>query len=657
MQTKNASRFFLLLALVGLLVVELPLLGRAAAVSDDDSTQPRGAPLEDARNAGGQLLDPIIDGFRAPAFRASLQEDSYTDWAGTMMANATRDPAFFATLSIANRDIIEFANSLPGDPKDSTTPLGAFLKRNQIAEDISRGPDGRLQPEDLLPVAADICLRCHTPPGWMEAHSEPPSKRFPFLAGQFWGAAFRQHPVDANGKPRIVDTSRESEAEMDGIDCDFCHRVTDASRRPSRFDGSSMAAGNGGFFVDRNDPFEEEVEPEYDILGEGDFCGACHDVTNPLIKTATKIGGVVPDMLHPIERTYTEWYWSGFRGEQSCQDCHEPMQFQGAQTWMVHPVLASLWGEVDRPWREAPYDYAVPERAPLYQDAAKRNRAFLGSQAADVEILEIPGSPKAGDAVALKVKVTNKTGHKLPTGFSEGRQAWIHVKAVDEAGVVLFEDGALDGNGFLVRTPETKVYEQVVLAGRPELREKEGRTCYAGYPFLDENADGCVDEHESHFHFVLMNYIKKDNRIPPKGYNKAAYTKDGAFIVPFDPKDTDYADGQNWDVTPYGFGIPPDAKGRVRITATLWYQTFSRQYVEFLHENDIEKTLKHGGRARNLPPGPFDNHETWGSALYQLWKDAGMGPPVRMGQAEVMIPPDSAGPDRGAKEEKRAVTP
>jgi len=43
--------------------------------------------------------------------------------------------------------------------------------------------------------------------------------------------------------------------------------------------------------------------------------------------------------------------------------------------------------------------------------------------------------------------------------------------------------------------------------------------------------------------------------------------------------------------------------------------------------------------------------------LYQLWKDAGMGPPVRMGQAEVMIPPDSAGPDRGAKEEKRAVTP
>jgi hypothetical protein len=629
---------------LGLLLVGLPVLGRAAAITDEDSTQPRGAALEDARNEAGQLLDPIVDGFRAPAFRANLQDDSYTDWAGTMMANATRDPAFFAAMSIANRDIIEFVNTLPGDPQDPDTPLGAFLASNQIAGDVSRGPDGRLQPEDLLPITADLCLRCHTPPGWMEAHSEPPSKRFPFLAGQFWGAAFRQHPVDASGKPRTADLSRESEAEMDGIDCDFCHRVSDISRRPSRFDGSSMAAGNGGFFVDRNDPFEEEVESEYEILAEGHFCGACHDVTNPLLKTATKVGGKVPDMLHPIERTYTEWYWSSYREEQPCQDCHEPMQFQGAQTWMLYPGLATLWGDVDRVWREAPYEYAVPERGPLYQDAMKRNRAFLGREAADVEILEIPGSPAAGDTVALKIKVTNKTGHKLPTGFSEGRQAWIHVKAVDEAGKVVFEDGVLDENGFLVRTRETKVYEQVVLAGRPEHREKEGRTCYEGYSFLDENADACVDEHESHFHFVLMNYIKKDNRIPPKGYNKEAYAKDGAFIIPFDPKDSDYADGQNWDITPYDFTIPADAKGRIRITATLLYQTFNRQYIEFLKEEDQEKTMKYGGHARDLPPGPLAGHETWGSALHQLWKDADMGPPVVMGKAGVAIPPDVAEP-------------
>jgi hypothetical protein len=613
------------------------LLAHGAAISESDSTQPRGAPLESALNQHGQSLDPIVDGFRAPAYRAKEQEDSFGDWAGTMMANATRDPAFYATLSVANQDLIDLVNSLPGDPKDPETPLGKFLKRNKLIGDLSRGPDGKLQPEELLPVTGDFCLRCHSPVGWMEAHSEPPTAAFPFLKGQLWGAALRENPVDAHGAPKPMDASVESEGEMDGITCDFCHRLTNGSKKESRYDGSWIAAGNGGFFVERSDPFEEEVEVEYDLLAESRSCGICHDVTNPLLKTETRINGQVPDMYHPIERTYTEWYWSGYRGEKTCQDCHEPMQFQGAQTWMIHPVLDLLWGEVDQRWRESPYHYEVPDRSPLYLDAARRNREFLADEAAEVELLEMSSPPQAGETITVRVKVINKAGHKLPTGFAEGRQAWIHIKVVDVTGKVIYEDGVLDENGSLVRTPESKVYEQVVLAGRPEHREKEDRTCYEGYPFLDRNGDSCVDEKESHFRFVLMNYIKKDNRIPPKGYKKEAFAKDGAFIIPFDPKDTDYADGQYWDITPYSFILPPDAKGPLQITATLWYQSFSREYIQFLNEHDAEKTRKFGGRARNLPDGPYANHKTWASALSQLWRDAGMGPPSRMGRARMEI--------------------
>ena len=625
------------IALCGALVAGSAQLAHAAAVTERDSTQPRGAPLEDAKNERGQLLDPITDGFRAPAYRAITQDDAYTDWAGSIMANAMRDPAFLATLSVANRDMIEFVNSLPGDPKDPKTPLGRFLAENRLAEDISRGPDGRLQPEDLLPFTGDLCLRCHTPVGWLEAHSEPATRRAPFLAGQLWGAAFLENPVAANGKPRPADLSRESEGEMDGVSCDFCHRVVDNSKRVSRHDGSLMAAGNGGVFVASTDPFEEELESEYDVLGESRFCGACHDVTNPLLKTRTEIDGEVPDIFHPIERTYTEWYWSDYREEESCQDCHEPMLFQGAQTWMIHPGLESLWGEVDRKWREPPYEYDLPGRSGLYKYAMERNREFLEQKAAKVEILEAAAPVEPGKRMTVKVKVTNKAGHKLPTGFSEGRQAWIHLAVVNEEGKVLYQDGVFGENGRLVRTPETKVYEQVVMAGRPERRGEEGRSCYAGYSFLDGNGDGCVDAKESHFHFVLMNYIQKDNRIPPRGFDKEGYEKDGAFIVPFDPKDTDYPNGQNWDVTPYSFDVPEKTRGIIRVTATLWYQTFSREYVEFLAKSDVEKTQRFGGRARDLPAGPYAGHETWGSALYQLWKDAGMGPPVRLGRAVAEI--------------------
>jgi hypothetical protein len=199
---------------------------------------------------------------------------------------------------------------------------------------------------------------------------------------------------------------------------------------------------------------------------------------------------------------------------------------------------------------------------------------------------------------------------------------WIHIKAVDEEGGLVFESGYMeDGslvrdkyfNGTFIDDPARamiKVYEQEILA--------------SGY---DQSV---VAPGNEHFHFILMNEIVKDNRIPPKGYNRAAFTADGAFIIPRDPKDTDYADGQYWDITSYTFEIPDRAKGNIRVTADLMYQTFSREYIEFLKDNDVEHTEKFGGRARNLPAGPYADHQTWGSALYKAWQVSNMGPAVRM---------------------------
>jgi hypothetical protein len=76
-----------------------------AVLSEDDSTQPRGAPVDLVNGATPpQSLDSIVDGFRAPArFDGEItpNEDSknpYRDWAGSIMANAMRDPAFLQLL-------------------------------------------------------------------------------------------------------------------------------------------------------------------------------------------------------------------------------------------------------------------------------------------------------------------------------------------------------------------------------------------------------------------------------------------------------------------------------------------------------------------------------------------------------------------------------
>ncbi len=735
MKCKLVCNFLLTVLLAG-----LPGLVMAAAISDFDSTQPRGANFEPGfqrYNEQGLDLSPAIDGFAAP--QRVGDGATYREWAGMTMGNAARDPAFFATVNVANQDFLNMlyaaaAKGLDTYNPDLETLVGIGTAREVVCalklydpdfgNPCSPGGEIRLLPEDKLPLTADICLRCHTPVGWMEGHSEPETPHAPFLKGQFWGVSFLETPLDGSGNPRSADLTVESEAEMEGMQCEYCHRAKQnpAMKRQSRFDGSWMAAGGGSFFVDRYDtmrdrhhlrygtimpennvtlfgqpgekyicwschqwecglfgcdiqairdcavchqrstekvaenpgyvPFCKEfdaggncLDARYDVEQERHFCGSCHDVTNPLIYTQTP---GVDRMLHPIERTYTEWYWSDYRDQTACTDCHVPMQFQGAQTWLLYPGLNDMWGEVDLPWTQPPYNYPVnPSREQAYMDAMQRNREFMQQEAADIAIVNTPDSTQKDQPLTVNVKVTNKSGHKLPSGFAEGRQMWIHLAATDGSGATIFESGYMLPDGSLARkeyrengatVPDPgktmiKVYEQLVLA--------EGYKDFKldGFSILDEDRDGTVSHKEEEFHFVLMNYIEKDNRIPPKGYNKAAYMKDGAFIVPHDPKDTDYPTGQNWDVTPYTFTIPANVTGTVRVTATLKYQTFNREYMEFLNEMDREPTESHGGRARDLPAGRYGSSPTWGNATYQMWLDNDNGRPVVITSAakEVLV--------------------
>jgi hypothetical protein len=74
------------------------------------------------------------------------------------------------------------------------------------------------------------------------------------------------------------------------------------------------------------------------------------------------------------------------------------------------------------------------------------------------------------------------------------------------------------------------------------------------------------------FHFVLNNEIVKDNRIPPRGFTQAAYDQPGLR-----PVGATFVDGQHWDDTVYT--LPQEVE---RVMVTLYYQTSSKEYVDFL---------------------------------------------------------------------------
>jgi len=103
------------------------------------------------------------------------------------------------------------------------------------------------------------------------------------------------------------------------------------------------------------------------------------------------------------------------------------------------------------------------------------------------------------------------------------------------------------------------------------------------------------------FHFVLNDYIAKDNRIPPRGYQRSAFDQHLAA-----PVGADYADGQFWDEL-----LLELPQGTESVEVRLMYQSVSWEYLKFLVE---------------------ENHsDDWGKKLYAAWAATGKCPPEEIG--------------------------
>lgn len=211
---------------------------------------------------------------------------------------------------------------------------------------------------------------------------------------------------------------------------------------------------------------------------------------------------------------------------------------------------------------------------------------YMLQNAADLEALQL-GS-------RLKVTITNNTGHKLPTGYPEGRRIWINVKFRDQAMNLIAESGAYDPNtGNLAHDAEAKIYEVE--------------------PGLDEVTAPLVGVAPGpSFHFVLNNKIFKDNRIPPRGFSNAEFSGFGGA-----PVGHTYLDGQFWDDTLYT--IPP---GATSVELTLYYQSTTKEFAEFLRDENTT------------------NSE--GQALYDLWNNNGKCPPETMRTSTIALTPFQA---------------
>jgi hypothetical protein len=556
-------------------------------------------------------------------------------WSGSMMAHATRDPLFWAALDVANADAE--AEGFPG--------------------------------------VGDFCLRCHTPTGWLEGRVR---KTFGggIIEGQNGCQIFGDH-----------DNGDGIENDYGGLTCHFCHRMMETG--PA---GETAPKGNGNYWVDdsfscetpdggswsgpcRAGPYKYDANspvapPTHgwrysEFHDHGAICGVCHDVSTPITDQGPFKTLILPDgsdskIPMPVERTFTEWQRSDFAdvifrdrlGDDfdfspqlakgaTCQDCHmasseDPVaractftdegsragnlpvhEFVGANTW----VPAIIRGEyVDNE------NSGLTERGVDIDRTIVRARHMLTERSAEIET-EVTSS--GANQLTATVKVINKAGHKLPTGYAEGRRMWLHVVARDANDTVVWENGAWDpATGALSIDAQTKVYE--TLQG---IWNESTQTC--------EIED---DQGRKQFHFVLNNCIVKDNRIPPLGFSGGSdlETRPVGYTYPSVPGGSKLV---NHDLTTYTIPLPAGVAGPVTVTATLKFQIASDDYIKFLDNQATER----GFEAENLmcstgPGRPFDvgpQDKTRGRFMFDLWNDPAYGrsPPEDMVSASATIAP------------------
>jgi hypothetical protein len=199
----------------------------------------------------------------------------------------------------------------------------------------------------------------------------------------------------------------------------------------------------------------------------------------------------------------------------------------------------------------------------------------------------------------VTVNVTNETGHKLPSGYPEGRRIWLNVRAYDSLGDVVYESGAYDlATGILTHDNDLKIYEI-----KPGISTR--LSDITGVPAGPS------------FNFALNDTVYKDNRIPPRGFNNAAFEAIQSPVVGYS-----YADGAFSDASTYT--LPISAR---EVEVFLYYQTTSKEYIEFLRDENVTNDL--------------------GQRLYDSWVNQGRSPPVAMADDLILLDVTAAGETPG----------
>ena len=405
-----------------------------------------------------------------------------------------------------------------------------------------------------------------------------------------------------------------------------------------------------------------------------EFCSTCHDVTSHLtIKNALGkwVGGF------PIERTYAEWATSRYADrpgnrqfdpafKRDCQTCHMQQDYgqpgtahtlyeggvpiaplagrvatDGAtRTYFTHHFVggnAYIPGMIGAGLDEAGNVHRYPELSTFSFSSADETSVYSNAYWTKVDdrgaptqqarlawdrlqnVLDLdlsgPAMATAGGNAPITVSVTNSgSGHNFPTGFPEGRIAWVAISAFDLAsgkelpirdsfwnrtspGVGRFTrtdmvDPAFPGCGWKIPagSPDPYAYQFKAVATR-------GDDCptleliFAAPRNLVTNAEGLpIDERGA--------VIDRQNPLGLpifRDLNRNGDVYDDAFLSDTRLRPLPHA-GATVTLNRYSVVIPPGTLGPVAVSAAVYYQSLegivAKKFLGNLADTDTDFLLE-----------------------------------------------------------------
>ncbi len=452
-----------------------------------------------------------------------------TDWRAAIMANASRDPYWQASV------------------------------RAQV-----------LDLPDLKAVIEDKCATCHTP------------------MARFAAVTSQGETLLLDGGFLDPDHPRHTMA-MDGVSCTLCHQIEEhglgnAGSFSGGFSIDTQRPRDERLAYGPFPPVEGPASVMQDLSGyhpvEGphtlrsELCAACHTLYTPYVDESGQVAGIFPEQV-----PYLEWQHSEYPETKACQDCHMlPAEgavrlattgggpprspfgqhlFIGGNVYVLRMLQAS--GE----------SLNVTASSDHFSRKIEQTLEQLQTRTATVEVEE---ASLSGSRLALAVTVRVETGHKFPTAFPS-RRAWLHLTVEDPQGKLLFSSGAPHADGSIAgndNDADPAAYE-------PHYQEIVDPDQVQIYEAILADVSGEVTTG-----LLRAQRYLKDNRLLPSGFDKASAGEDFA-VHGRAAEDSDFEGGG--DTVRYLIDLP-DAGEALTVTVELLYQSIGYRWAESLRRYD-----------------------------------------------------------------------